>query len=206
MTPKQTLILWCLLGCRGQALQKDIVPKVEKADREALVAGGHVASAKNRRRAIILEVTDKGWHWAGEHLGDPLPKNYKVLQDWLTLLHRHLDRSGKTFADFIEPKVEEQKPTLSPEAVRAQIESAYLAVTGGRKAESVTLAKIRAALADLDRSVMDRALLEILQGDIVGNKKARLIQNSDPNSLTSEERAAAFSPAGDPYHVLWIQS
>jgi hypothetical protein len=25
LTPKQTLLMWCLLGCRGEALQRSIV-------------------------------------------------------------------------------------------------------------------------------------------------------------------------------------
>ena len=198
MTPKQTLIVWCLLGCRGQTMQKDIVPKVEKADREALVAGGYIVSAKGKRGALSLEVTDKGWHWAGEHLGDPLPKNYKVLQDWLTLLHRQFMTSGQTLADFM---------AAAPEPdVRARIEKAYLIVTGGRKAESVPLAKVRAALADLERSVVDAALLRIVQGDKEGDGKARLGQVADPKALSSEDRDAAFSPAGEPFHLLWIKS
>ena len=206
MTPSQTLLLWCVLGRGGQGLQKDILPKVEKADREALVSGGYVTSAKGPRGAIIINVEDKGWRWASEHLSDPLPVKYRVLQEWLTLLHRQLARSGETLADFIVAVPDPKTSDLSEHDVRARIEKAYLTETGGRKAESVTLVKMRAALADLDRSVVDQALLQILRGDIVGNRKARLIQNSDPKSLTPEEHAAAFNPAGDPYHVLWIQS
>ncbi|MFL9829152.1 hypothetical protein ABTU92_30550, partial [Rhodoplanes sp. SY1] len=70
MTPKQTLIMWCLLGRQGQAMQGEIVPKVDKKDREALVAAGFLSSGKYSRGAIGLKVEDKGWRWAGEHLGD----------------------------------------------------------------------------------------------------------------------------------------
>ena len=38
-TPKQALILWCLLGRYGSALQSAIAPRIDKADREALIAG-----------------------------------------------------------------------------------------------------------------------------------------------------------------------
>ena len=206
MTPRQTLLLWCLLGRKGQAMQKDIVPKVEKVDREALVAGGYITSAKGKRGAIGLEVTDKGWHWAGEHLGDPLPKNYRVLQDWLTLLHRQLKGGGHTLADFMTAAPDREPSGPSGYDVRARIEKAYLAVTGGRKAESVPLAKVRAELADLGRSVVDEGLLRIVQGDKEGDGKARLGQVADPKALTLEDRGAAFSPAGEPFHLLWIKS
>lgn len=205
MTPKQTLILWCLLGCRGQAMQKDIVPKVEKADREALVAGGYVTTAKGKRGAFRLEVTDKGWHWAGGHLGDPLPKNYKVLQDWLTLLHRQLGASGQTLADFMAAAPEAQASAPSQHDMRARIEKAYLAVTGGQKAESAPLAKVRVALGDLDRSLVDAALLSIVQGDREGDGKARLGRIGDQKALTQGDRDAAFNPAGEPFHLLWIK-
>jgi len=202
MTPQQTLILWCLLGCGGQGMQKDIAPAVKKADREALVSGGYITTAKGKRGAIGLEVTDKGWRWAGEHLVDPLPKNHKVLQDWLTLLHRQLAASGQTLADFMAAAPEPKPSGLSEHDVRARIEKAYLAVTGGRKAQSVPLANVRAQLADLDRSVVDEGLRRILKGD----SSARLGQVSDPKALTQEDRDAAYSPAGEPFHLLWIKS
>jgi hypothetical protein len=152
MTPKQTLIMWCLLGRQGQAMQGDIVPKVEKKDREALVAAGYVSSGKYSRGAIGLKLEDKGWRRAGEHLGDELPKNYQVLRQWLTMLQRHLDQSGETLAEFIGPasewppspppaKVRKSKkaktapvvkPPPSPADLRARIETAYLGYRGAK--------------------------------------------------------------------------
>jgi len=224
MTPKQTLIMWCLLGKQGYALQGEIVPKVEKKDREALVSGGYITSPK-RGRALSLIVEDKGWRWASEHLRDELPPNFQVLQSWLAIVHHFLERNGRTLADFIGPAPERAadpvaekrrsrrtrkaapepmkkwpKPLTEPH-VRARIEKAYLAVTNGRKAESALLSKVRAQLADLDRATVDAGLLRILQGD----EKARLGQISDPKALTREEREAAFSPGGEPFHLLWIQ-
>ena len=224
MTPKQTLIMWCLLGKQGHALQGEIVPKIEKKDREALVSGGYITAPK-RGRAFSLRVEDKGWHWASEHLCDELPPNFQVLQSWLIRVHHFLERNGQTLADFIgptpqssaEPAAEKRRSRRSREGtpgpkkkrpkplterqLRARIEKAYLAVTNGRKAESVLLSKVRTQLADLDRPTVDAGLLRILQGD----EKARLGQISDPKVLTREEREAAFCPGGEPFHLLWIQ-
>jgi hypothetical protein len=224
MTPKQTLIMWCLLGKHGEAFQSEIVPRIAKKDRETLVSNGFITDEK-RGRALILKVEDKGWHWAGEHLGDELPPNFLVLRNWLAKVHQHLERNGQTLAEFIESPPEHaadpstvkldagrprkaatatRKKTPKPLTVsklRARIEEAYLAVTNGRKAESALLSKLRAQLADLDRATVDAGLLRILQGD----KKARLGQISDPKALTPEERDAAFSPGGEPFHLLWIQ-
>jgi hypothetical protein len=61
LTEMRTLMLWALLTKPGGAgLQKDIRPEMKKADRDALVSEGLVASVANSR-PIMLEVTDKGW-------------------------------------------------------------------------------------------------------------------------------------------------
>jgi hypothetical protein len=225
MTPKQSLIIWCLLGKQGQAYQSDIIPKLDRKDREALIAAGLIASEKHGQR-FYLTVQDKGWHWASEHLREELPPNYRVLRDWLERIHLHLESRGETLAELIGPAPEHRweppaskkrtpsspgrranksvrsKKPLSPTELRVRIEQAYLTATNGRKGEGVPLSRIRNELADLDRATVDAALLRILQGD----GKARLVQNSDPTSLSEEDRAAAFSPGGEPFHLLWIQS
>jgi hypothetical protein len=103
----------------------------------------------------------------------------------------------------------ERKPGKTPKpkppsatALRKRIEVAYLALTGGRKNESVRLAQLRNELSDLDRTVVDAALGRILKGD----KKASLMRHDDPNQLDQADHAAAFSPAGEPFHIIWIAS
>jgi len=214
MTPKQVLIMWCLLGQHGWALQGKIVPKVEKKDRSALEAGGYIKSWKADRGAFVLQVDDdKGWRWASDHLLDELPPNFQVLQNWLARLRDFLERSGQTFPDFIgpapTPPPEPPKPKakkLTAAQVRKRIEEAYLAVTGGKKAEQALLSKVRAQLSDVDRKTVDEGLLRIVQGDKVGKKKARLGQISDPKALSHDDREAAFNPGGEPLHLLWIQT
>jgi hypothetical protein len=216
LTPQQTLLMWCLLGSHGETLQSDIVPRVSPKDRKALIANGMISEGKHGR-SIVLRVEDKGWRWAGEHLQDELPPNYRVLQHWLARVRHFLVQTDQTLADFIGPgeplpevkrlrSREKREPKarkvrqLSIVGVRRRIEEAYLAITNGRKAESVPLSRLRAQLGELDRKTVDEGLLRILQGD----DKARLSQISDPKALTQDERDAAFSPGGEPYHLLWI--
>ena len=235
-TPAQTLILWCLLARHGRAPQGEVVPAVKKADREALAAAGLIAVEKSGR-SFVLSVTDRGWHWAGDHLDAALPPAFRVMQDWLARLGGPLEQSGRTLADFIgappepaEPaetaprkasakkapakkapakKVAGEKATRSPAtkkpgaaALRARIEEAYLALTGGARARAVRLSDVRAQLAEFDRATVDAGLARILKGD----KTARLSQLSDPKALTAADREAAYSPAGEPFHLLWIQA
>ena len=224
--PAQALILWCLLARHGRAPQGEILPAVKKPDREALAAAGLITVEKSGR-SFVLAVTDRGWHWAGAHLDAALPPPFRVMQDWLARLGRHLGATGQTLADFIgaapeaEPaetkpaksKVAKSKPAkaTSPSprarklgigALRARIEDAYLALTGGARARAVRLSALRGQLAELDRATVDAGLARILKGD----KTARLSQLSDPKALTEAERAAAYSPAGEPFHLLWIQA
>ncbi|GJE78236.1 MAG: hypothetical protein ACAH20_20495 [Methylobacteriaceae bacterium] len=212
-TSKQALILWCLLGRHGSALQSTLVPRIDRADREALIAARYL-EAEKQGRSLLLTVTDRGWAWAGAHMGEPLPPNFRVLQDWLERLQADLAATGRTLADLVgtPPEMPSAAPARkaapkrtkppTPKQLRARIENAYLALTGGERAQAVRLSALRAHLGDLDRATVDAGLAAILRGD----RTARLSQFSDPKSLDAAERAAAFSPAGEPFHILWIQS
>ncbi len=230
-TPAQALILWRLLGRQGTALNSEITPK--KAERDALVKAGLLAVEKEGRSSR-LTVTDRGWNWAGQHLRDPLPPTMRVLQDWLTRLHHHLDATGATLADFVgpaperappepkaprprtskaapKPKAAPKKASTPPDApvtpsdparLRARIEAAYLACSGGQRATAVRLSALRSALPDLDRAAVDAGLAAILSGD----PSIRLTRISDPKALDAVERDAAFNPAGEPFHEIWIHA
>jgi hypothetical protein len=52
----------------------------------------------------------------------------------------------------------------------------------------------------LKRATVDAGLSRILQGDA----KARLMRMDDPRTITPADIEAAFNPAGDPFHILWI--
>jgi hypothetical protein len=66
----------------------------------------------------------------------------------------------------------------------------------------VRLSALRAQLADLDRATVDAGLAAILSGD----KSIRLTRISDPKALDAAEREAAYNPAGEPFHEIWIQA
>lgn len=229
ITPKQALVMWSLLGRHGWAFQGDIAPKIGPKDREALAAAGYITTTK-LGRAFVLKVEDKGWYWADNNLCAELPTGLRALQDWLARIDEFKKRSGSTLADLIgpapEPPPEPQvkKPPArksaapkvpkpgkaakppAPATLRKRIEQAYLAVTNGQKAEQALLNDVRAHLADLSREIVDAGLLRILKGDKEGKKKARLGQINDPKALNQSIRDAAFSPGGEPFHLLWIQS
>lgn len=218
-TPTQALLLFRLLARQGACAQAELTPKVEKADREALVKAKMITAPK-AGRGFKLKLEDAGWAWTATHLTAALPPAQQTLSDFLARLSEHLARSGETLANFIGSKPEEILPPQpartrrkrdgssakpkrpSAAALRKRIEAAYLAVTRGRKNETVRLARLRAELSDLDRATVDAALGRILKGD----KTASLMRHDDPRQLDQADHDAAFSPAGEPFHVIWITS
>jgi hypothetical protein len=231
-TPKQTLIMWHLFGKGGQALQSKIPMKIDPKDREALKTAGLITTPKVGR-AIGLIVEDKGWHWAGAHLRDNLPDNFQVLQNWLTQLHKHLERNGQTLADFFagatpehsfEAPAEKQRQAPKKRAANGKKPSAKK--PNGAVEERLSATQIRERIEGAYLAVtngkkseiaplskvrarlidLDRATVDAgLLRILQGDEKATLHQISDPKALSREDREAAFNPGGEPYHVLWIQ-
>ena len=226
-TPSQALLLFGLLARHGECAQAELMPAVKKADREAL-AKAKLIGVDKVGRGLKLTLDDAGWAWAADHLALDLPPPQRALADLLARLGEHLAKSGETLADFIGSKpvgvaAETKAPNATtaakkppatktkagskakaptPAALRKRIETAYLALTDGRKNQSVKLSRLRAELTDLDRATVDAALGRILQGD----KKASLMRHDDPRQISKADKEAAFSPAGEPFHVLWIAS
>ncbi len=219
LTSGQALIVWSLLGQQGWVMQKDLPYKVEKADREYLVEA-KLISAWKVKGAFVLQLEDRGWGWAAPNLRSAnLNGPYRILQAYLNRLDDHLKKTDATLADFIgtpaspppelpepgekKPRIRKstaRKPSQAPAAVRKEIERAYLAVTQGRKGTDARLADVRAEIKAYDRETVDAALRRILQGD----KKARLMRINDPRAISQADIEAAYAPAGEPFHLLWI--
>lgn len=114
-------------------------------------------------------------------------------------------QSKKDTPKKVEQPVQQAQASVAPPSLRERIEDAYLAHTGGKTAQQVNLDVIRKALPDVDRATMDKELLKITSGDKEGGSTARLSQWSDPKSISQSVKDAAFSPAGEPFHLMWLQ-
>jgi hypothetical protein len=205
LTELQTLIVWALLSKPGGgSLQKDIRPEVKRPDREALITTGLITTEK-RGRNLWLEVTDKGWSWAADHLDADLPQRSTagsvVLQGWLTRLKAFMQLRGLVLADILAPQPPsrpEQRPLDYP-AVRERIRKAYLDVTGGQLNTRALLSDIRDRVKDIDRSSVDSALKRMhLEEGIT------LSGLNNPQEITPAIREAELSFKGQPMYVLWI--
>jgi hypothetical protein len=214
---KQALALWALLGNGGAGFGGAVKPEVEKAEREALLKAGLITVEK-RARSFWLEVTDRGWRWAQEHLGDALPeKTYGgafVLRAWLTRLQAFMHAQDIGLADVLGPPVAQQlgsgngeNSATIPDAqaplgfagLRDRIRQAYLDVTGGSFNRRALLADIRARLQDIDRATLDGGLKRMQREDDVS-----LMQIDNRVEITDADRAAAIQVGLEPRHIVWI--
>ena len=197
LTKMQTLVLWALLAKPGAtAAQKDIRPLVKKADRDALKAGGLIGERK-QGRVLWLEVTERGWAWASDHLDADLPggstAGCEILQGWLSRIKGFLDAKGFALADLLAP------PAAVAASLPERIRAAYLACTGGALNQRLFLERLREKLPDVDRAALDDALRAMH-----GREGMQLSGTDNPRELTPADRAAGLDYKGETMFVIWI--
>lgn len=199
----QTLMLWALLARGGEAFAKDIKPKIRKKDRALLVNLGFVG-ARTVKQGLKLEVTDKGWAWAADHLEAPLPvrstAGASILHAWLGRLDVYLRAKRIALAEVLSPDVQ---PTLErggdAPPLRDRIRDTYLEVTGGHFNQRALLRDLRVKLPDVDRPSLDEALLQMQSED-----GASLMQLDNRIDITDADRDAAIHIGNEPRHILWL--
>jgi DNA-binding MarR family transcriptional regulator len=212
---KQTLILWALLA-RDQAasFQNELKPEPDKADREALEKAGLIKSEKKgRNRRFWIEVTEKGWAWAANHLDHELPAaspaGSAILQAWLTHLKAYMSANDVILAEILGsqrvPKNSSQgivrdKAALDYKQLRLRIRQAYLDLTGQRMNTRARLCDVREKLSDVDPTTLNEALKRMQH-----EQDASLYPLDNKAEITDADRSAAIYFAGEPRHILWIE-
>jgi DNA-binding PadR family transcriptional regulator len=214
---KQTLILWALLVRDNAAgFQNELKPEPEKADREALEKRGFIkCERRGRYRRVWIEVTEKGWAWAADHLDDDLPTGSpagsSILQGWLTRLKAYMRARNVALAEVLGPQrarkdgsegiaISDATRASDYDALRARIRQAYLAVTGDRINTRARLCDIRHKLNDIDRAALDEALKRMQR-----EQQASLYPLDNKAEITDADRNAAIYFSGEPRHILWIE-
>ena len=215
-TPKQTLILWALIAKGGGsfARKEDIKPEVKEFDRKALLKAGLISVEKRKTakggNANWLEVSDKGWAWAGENLAATLPNNSSagtvVLQGLLARLQGFMHARNISLAEIIVPSFNSatssgQATALKQNysALRDRVRSAYKSIAGGSFNKRVLLRDLRTKLQDVSRSTLDETLLRISQED-----DASLMPLDNRREITDADRQAAVRVGDEQRHILWI--
>jgi hypothetical protein len=221
ITPLQTLILWALLARGGGEYQKDLKPEPSKANREALVGAGLI-SCNEKSRPFLLQVEDKGWHWASQNMGAEISTQSNagsvVLQHLLPRLGAYMKARDIALAELLAPQEQAppaevaREPTSQPHrpksaivdtidfaALREKIRAAFLDLTGGKFNTRVRLCDLRAKLRDLDRATLDEALLAI-----ASEEGTVLMQLDNRVEITDSDREAVLRIGAEPRHLLWI--
>jgi hypothetical protein len=196
---RRALIVWALVTRGGRAKQSELRPELTKPDREALIAAGSLR-AETVGRALYVELTDRGWAWAGANTAARLPATGNaaniVLGQLLARLGTYMAARDVALADIILPA---PAPPMEPLAER--IRAAYLAETGGATGRRVRLAAIRARLPDAGHAELDAALI-----GLASTGAADLLPLDDPTTIGPADRAAALSIGVEARHLLWLHS
>jgi hypothetical protein len=213
---KRALILWALLVTENAAaFQNELKPEPDKADRDALEGAGLIkVERRGRYKRYWIEVTDKGWVWASEHLDAKLPTRSNagggVLQAWLTRLKVFMSAHGFVLADVLGPQATAPagapgSPVVAPSpfdyaAVRALVRNAYLDITGGHFNARALLRDIREKVKEIDRRTLDDALRQMQV-----EQEVSLYQLDNRTEITDADRKAAIYFGSEPRHILWIE-
>jgi len=173
-------------------------------------------SSYKEGRGLVHDLTDKGWLRAGEEFGaDPLSaaarSGGKVLYTLMRAMRRYFDRNGiepnEVFLpaaaeaadpiddvkhEITEPVAEgsTEKTPPSTSDIESRIHSAYHRLAREPKA-FVSLTRLRADLAGLDRGAVDDVLSSLYR-----EQKINLIPEANQKALTGEDRSAALHIGG----------
>jgi hypothetical protein len=201
---KQALAMWALLGEGGAAYGGMLKPAIEKAEREALAREGLVEVEKRERGAFWIEVTDKGWDWAEQHLNSPVAETkYSsiVLQAWLSRLQSFLKAQDLRLSHVLASPLDKPSPPAresDSNDLRQRIRSAYHEIAGGFD-RRVLLRDLRPRLNDVDRGLVDATLMQMLR-----DQEISLMQLDYRPDVSGEDHAAALQIGNEPRHLIWI--
>jgi hypothetical protein len=200
--PLQVLFLWRLLASDGEAWWKEVKPQPPKAKRDELERADLIDVERRRSpkggTGFQISLTDKAWAWAADNLDAEVSRRSTaagpVLQDLLTKLKGYLEKTGV-------PLVEVLGPTKPPPDFESRLRSVCLAISGGRTNTRVRLADIRAALSDVPRGDLDKAVLAMGDRGVLA-----LYPIENPRELTYRDREAAIMVGGEASHLVYLEA
>jgi hypothetical protein len=174
-------------------------PKLDKPGRDKLNELGLIESARSGGR-FVHELTDRGWHLCREIVSAEAPPRStgpaKTLYTVLAALDRYLTHADLSPADVFGYPNDAQ----SAVTVEDRIRDAYTTLTP-RPGGWVSLAHLRAELADAPRAEIDAALHTLYRASGVS-----LIPEENQKALTDTDRDAAITIGGQGKHLIAIET
>ena len=228
----QRLLLWQLAVAEQEGLFLAEIESDPKAPRrKKLLKAGLIATQKRKTpkgsTAGFLTLTDAGWGWCQDHLGDDLPgravkADRAVLERLLKLLGGYLGGGGGrpaagSFGELVSAAREpaDEPPARNDAPDRADVPAhtddrdrsgailaACRAAGGGTAGVRVRLSDLRPRLAERPREELDAALLALER-----EGKLALSPLDDPRDIRPEDHAAALTtPVGSVRHLVHLRS
>ena len=191
----------------------ELGPKLDAKSRDKLI-GLKLIETDRSRSPMVHTLTDKGWAEAARELkSGPPPRALPQARGMYTVLaglQRYLDREDLRPSDVFRvdepaPEITEiETPTQTVAApvgtnIETLVRTAY-ADLAPRKGAWVTIRDIRAALPDVPKPKLDRALGEMYRIDDVS-----LIAEENQKALQDSVKSAAITIAGQPVHLIAIE-
>lgn len=214
LTGNEQAVLLALMAESGtvpNARLKDLGPVLTKPQRERLVAKSLIDV---RGKPMTITLTDPGWRMCRAIIGTDAPTGVtgqkKVLYTVLKALDRYLVDADLPLAELIRPaedtraepagSTEAAGPTETPAgSAVGRIIHVYARLVE-RPGDWVGLTRVRAALPDVPRADLDRALQELYR-----DPRVSLVPEENQKTLTDDDRAAAVRIGNKENHVIAIR-
>jgi hypothetical protein len=181
-------------------------PELKKQDRDELVRRGLI-EVTTENRAMVLELTDKGWGTCARLFGADVPAQSKgqgkALYTVLRALRRYFDRDDLAPGDVFFPLDDRAlagEPDVLGDQVEAKVRAAYVGLAA-RAGGWVDLVRLRDELSDVSRHDLDAALTRMYR--IPG---ISLVPEENQKTLTAEDHAAAISIGDQAKHLIAIEN
>lgn len=180
-------------------------PELKKRDRDRLVRRGLV-DVTTEGRAMVLELTDRGWATCARLFGADVPAQSKgqgkALYTILRALRRYFDRDDLAPGDVFFP-LDDRPPAGDPDplgdAVEVSVRAAYVRLAA-RAGGWVDLVRLRDELPEISKPDLDAALTRMHRSPDVS-----LIPEENQKTLTDADRAAAVTIGDQDKHLIAIE-
>jgi hypothetical protein len=180
-------------------------PELKKRDRDRLAQRGLI-EVTTENRAMVLELTDRGWATCAKLFGADTPARPsgqgKALYTVLRAMRRYFDRDDLAPADVFFPLDDRAlagEPDVLGDAVEATVRAAYVRLAA-RAGGWVDLVRLREELSDVSRHDLDGALTRMYR--IPG---VSLVPEENQKTLSAQDHAAAISIGDQAKHLIAIE-
>ncbi len=203
LQPAQRLLLWQLIANGGRSWQKKLRPVPSPGLRRPLEDRGLIQTERVSQKGNRLTVTEPGWAWAQENVGNALGEvrdaKSRLIQQVLRCFGECLEARHIPLAEVFSPQTGQNGQNGRNGGVEASIKRAYHELSAGQANERVRLADLRQRVGE-SRDAVDDALFRMMSGN-----ELTLFRLDDPKKLTTADRQAAFTTAaGNDLHLVYL--